>query len=684
MNSNKYLKKIGVKNFRVFMELTTFELKPITILTGSNSSGKSSLFKAVKLLKSNFTFPEKEKVVSKIGALIFRDEKLMGGFEKVKSKNSEEGNIEFVTNYSSEIFGEVSVILSYERDTDSRLDNGELTKYVLRSKKGILIDARRKSVINKKTQNEPVGGHKQALFDGFVSQNYDGEYKQWSLKFNKELWIEAIYKLRDRGVWQYEMSNLMIKLQELNWGPILKNDFSTLDNNERDVLEKLYESGGYVDVHRKPEELDDFLGPQHNPGRPFYIMDSDGKPIVVNELANKLIEITLSGRLLFEFEELSKSKSIMKAPDFSSIDYQLIESNAEKERIFNLAELLIKNGINDAKSLVKFIVNLEKKYLNSKILDSLETWSPIKLPLEEGFAFFDDFGSLFSVETLEYHDGILSLIIKEGGSVIEYLLDKEKEYKGEKIDGVIKFFEHFTHNEIEKSLLAFREFSDFEFIDSDRADIKRLFFDDNTSHFGKILYNFQKLPNDFIEPRIKFINKWLKEFEIADELLLERDIEGLGVRPYLKLENEKILLADLGYGINQLLPLIIRIASLEDKTTIFIEEPEGNLHPALQSKLADLFIEAQHQFKFNFVIETHSEYLIRKFQYLVANPECDFKNTDIGIYYLNHPEKIPQGKKQIQQLVIREDGILKDEFGKGFFDESTKLTIDLLNIQKQN
>lgn len=681
-------KKIGLKNFRVFEELATFELKPITILTGSNSSGKSSFFKAVKLLKSNFTFPEKEKAISNIGPLSFQDEKHLGGFEKVKSKKSKTVNIEFVTNYNSEIFGEVSVILTYERDSDSRLDNGELTTYILRSEKGILVDARRKTVIDEKNQNESAEGKNQTLLEKLKSQddNYYGEYKQWILEFNKELWIEAIYALRDRGAWQYNMMVLADKLRELNWEPILNKDFSSLDDDERNLLEELYERGWYFDIHRKPQEFDDFvdLAGYYGGGRFFYLMNSEGKPMVKNELANKLVMITRSGRLLFEFEELTKSKSIMEAPDFNSIDYQAIESDTEKERVFNLAEMLIKNGINDAKQLVQHIVHLEKKYLKSEILDSMKSWAPIKLPLEEGYAFFDDFGSFFSGGALYYNDGILSFLKKEGGSVIEYLLNKEKEYKGKKIEQVIMFFEHFTKNEIENSLLSFREFADYEFIESDRADIKRLFFDDNRSQFGQILYNYQKLPKDFIEPRIKFINKWLKEFGIADELLLERDIEGLGVRPYLKFENEKILLADLGYGINQLLPLIIRIASVEDKTKIFIEEPEGNLHPALQSKLAELFADAHHQFKFNFVIETHSEYLIRKFQYLVAHPEHGFNNTDIGIYYLHHPEKIPEGKKQIQQLEIRKDGILKDEFGKGFFDENASLTLDLLNLQKLN
>ena len=45
--------RLNIKNFRVFDENgVTFELNPITIMTGSNSSGKSTLVKAIFLLNS--------------------------------------------------------------------------------------------------------------------------------------------------------------------------------------------------------------------------------------------------------------------------------------------------------------------------------------------------------------------------------------------------------------------------------------------------------------------------------------------------------------------------------------------------------------------------------------------------------------------------------------------------------
>ncbi len=51
---------------------------------------------------------------------------------------------------------------------------------------------------------------------------------------------------------------------------------------------------------------------------------------------------------------------------------------------------------------------------------------------------------------------------------------------------------------------------------------------------------------------------------------------------------------------------------------VLLEEPESNLHPNLQSKLADFLIDASDRFGIKWVIETHSEYFIRKLQYWTA------------------------------------------------------------------
>ncbi|KAA6331110.1 hypothetical protein EZS27_020263, partial [termite gut metagenome] len=50
--SKSKINNISFENFRVFKNKSDFDLAPITILTGANSSGKSSVIKALKLLQN--------------------------------------------------------------------------------------------------------------------------------------------------------------------------------------------------------------------------------------------------------------------------------------------------------------------------------------------------------------------------------------------------------------------------------------------------------------------------------------------------------------------------------------------------------------------------------------------------------------------------------------------------------
>lgn len=113
------------------------------------------------------------------------------------------------------------------------------------------------------------------------------------------------------------------------------------------------------------------------------------------------------------------------------------------------------------------------------------------------------------------------------------------------------------------------------------------------------------------------------------------------------------------------------------KKLIIIEEPEQNLHPALQSKLIDWFISIKNH-GVDVLVETHSEYLIRRSQVLVAEAKykseqeltekCPFK-----VYYL--PET---GKGMPYEMQYSTHGNFTRPFGDGFYDEADNLAMRLM------
>jgi predicted ATPase len=204
----------------------------------------------------------------------------------------------------------------------------------------------------------------------------------------------------------------------------------------------------------------------------------------------------------------------------------------------------------------------------------------------------------------------------------------------------------------------------------------RLYFkSDNDSEISSIIEDYlQHKPAEGTSGDV-FLRKWLKEFGLGEMVVVE-SVENLANKVSIIRNGRKTSLADMGFGAGQLLTTLLKVVTVISanginksgkSSYILIEEPEANLHPKLQSLLADFFAEAASKFKIQFIIETHSEYLIRKTQVLVKEKQMDdlFK-----VYYFDD-----NGPYEVR---YREDGVFMDEFGTGFFDESAALTFELL------
>ncbi len=147
-------------------------------------------------------------------------------------------------------------------------------------------------------------------------------------------------------------------------------------------------------------------------------------------------------------------------------------------------------------------------------------------------------------------------------------------------------------------------------------------------------------------------------------------------------------ISDVGYGVSQVLPIVTQIIrstsraritplSRRDRSVpIFIEQPELHLHPAAQSKLADLFANyICRNSSSQICVETHSEHLIRKLQVLISDSKNPLTSDMVKIYYVS---KNARGNATVREMKIAENGKFETEWPSGFFDQSHMLTMDLL------
>lgn len=246
--------------------------------------------------------------------------------------------------------------------------------------------------------------------------------------------------------------------------------------------------------------------------------------------------------------------------------------------------------------------------------------------------------------------------------------------------------EQIIHKEFLINLLesTFRGISDFNdsfrkisFVNLDRRHNKRYIDFNNSSLFNNCMNAyFQNNPSN--AGRIhNVLGTILPLFDLPKEFKIEPNAEfGFIFKLKVGIDNYRNI-ADFGSGVNQLLPLFIASAISANSGFIIVEEPESNLHPAFQSKLADLFAFLNNK-NSRFIIETHSEYMIRRMQHLVAIKKID--PEDIIINYFWKEGEVHKCK----QIEFKENGGLTDSFEKGFYDESLSLQLDLLKLSNLN
>ncbi|MGB2519094.1 AAA family ATPase [Shewanella algae] len=159
---------------------------------------------------------------------------------------------------------------------------------------------------------------------------------------------------------------------------------------------------------------------------------------------------------------------------------------------------------------------------------------------------------------------------------------------------------------------------------------------------------FNKIINDL---RTLKLAESLSPDSIKDELV------ELNVQPFG--QKHSVNLSDVGFGLSQILPVLVANAAAEKDGTLLVNQPEVHLHPSSQAMLADYFCnESKGR---NFIIETHSEYLINRLRLLVAKGKLS--QDDVSIIYIDNGCDGPE----VSNISIEKSGALTNA-PESFFD----------------
>jgi len=99
----------------------------------------------------------------------------------------------------------------------------------------------------------------------------------------------------------------------------------------------------------------------------------------------------------------------------------------------------------------------------------------------------------------------------------------------------------------------------------------------------------------------------------------------------LSSQSPEVLITDVGFGVSQILPVIVLCYYVPRGSTLLIEQPEIHLHPKVQAGLADVFIDAIEKKDIRIILESHSEHLLRRLQRRIA--EQKFNSESAALYF---------------------------------------------------
>ncbi|MBB6002850.1 AAA family ATPase [Arcicella rosea] len=559
---------IKFKNYKAFLE-GHLEIKPVTILLGANSVGKSSLIQLFLMLQETALAKNYKSALKLHGGLFSLGEGI-NLFRNKDSNNALHFEIEF---------NEPALSETIQRDFFDRYFD---------------------EVIN---------------FSYFIFSRLPNNNNGSDLKFIQEKFIKDKSsnqkQLRDIGLFGHGKRDLNKSSRE---------DFISLITRTNDFIKKIKDRDIFKEITQSI----------------FYFRSN----FVGQMLLHNKDEIILTYDFLKKLQEIKNSEKVSIEYDFMYGDSALKIKNFKlKIGGFEIVNVNF-NDVSGAESFITSdIVDFEK--INSKQIHDFKQ-------------VFKNNKTVFSfIENYEYTEHNNSVFCFYFINFISQVINKlEESFNTQKINYVSPLRAHPKR---------------YYFLDKAKANS----FLDTLD--GEAIAEILKEDSTLKES----VNNWFKKFNLHIDVGPIKDIIHQIV---VKQNSLDLDITDVGFGVSQVLPVIIQGFLSKERSITLVEQPEIHLHPKMQADLADLFIDIavrKHTKKDGFVtnkyliIETHSEYLLKRLRRRIS--ENKITPDKVAIYYLEPQEDTKSA--QIKRIDISEKGAFdwpKDFYTGDLADDITE------------
>lgn len=179
------------------------------------------------------------------------------------------------------------------------------------------------------------------------------------------------------------------------------------------------------------------------------------------------------------------------------------------------------------------------------------------------------------------------------------------------------------------------------------------------------------------KPFEQIIAMKLKEMSLIEEFTvnpISEQRQEYEVKVRTKGSKDWVDLPDVGFGVSQVLPVLVQCFYAPANSIIIMEQPEIHLHPNAQSALADVMIDVINSRengkdrKIQLIIETHSEHFLRRLQRRIA--ENAVSQEKVSAYFAN----VSKTPAKLEPLQIDMFGSIQNWPENFFGDEMGDIT----------
>ena len=188
--------------------------------------------------------------------------------------------------------------------------------------------------------------------------------------------------------------------------------------------------------------------------------------------------------------------------------------------------------------------------------------------------------------------------------------------------------------------------------------------------FEKYMAGLITLWNEENTEQIKTVETGLRRLELTgwvksdrlDDVSVELKVGRMKSNTKDSVYGDEVNIADVGFGVSQVLPVLVALAAAEKGQMVYIEQPELHLHPRAQVALAREFSDAANR-GVRVVIETHSSLLLQGIMTQVAVGELP--NDKVILHWFERNEA---GNTTVRPEMLDEKGTHSSDWPVDFAD----------------